>query len=405
MKQTFLSVRQLSLYNLKRRLFRTACLSVVVAVLAFTLFGGAIMASSLQNGMSSMEQRLGADLMVVPKGQGEQTEAILLQGIPDYFYFDGSVAKEVAQADGVTQVSSQFFLASLSAVCCSVPVQLIGYDPETDFVIQPWIAKTYSGTIGDGQLIVGSNIVLGSNNTLKFFNHTFTVAAKLDKTATGLDSSVFMNMNTMQTLLDAAKKMRVKFLSDGEPEGSISAVLVKIDKNYRADAVESAIRSAVTDADIDIVKPQAMMQGISKNLDSLVGYIHTLSAVFWILAIVILAVVFSVTINERKKEFAVFRILGATRKKLVEIVLTESLFVSLAGGVLGTAAASIIVFPFSTYIGEKLQLPYLQPSAGVILGALGLSLLLSFAVGPLASIYSAVKISKAEAYMTMREGE
>jgi len=69
------------------------------------------------------------------------------------------------------------------------------------------------------------------------------------------------------------------------------------------------------------------------------------------------------------------------------------------------AAASLVVFPFSAYIGERLQLPYLEPEIGAVLGVLALSLLLSFLVGPLASIYSAVKISKAETYLTMREGE
>ncbi|MEI6100343.1 MAG: ABC transporter permease [Eubacteriales bacterium] len=403
--KTSLSTRRISTYNLKRRPFRTVCLIIVVAVLAFTLFGGSIMTISLQSGMKSMEQRLGADLMVVPKGQAVKTEGILLKGEPTYFYFSGSVAKEIAQVKGVSQVSSQFFLASLAASCCAVPVQLIGYDPATDFVVQPWIAKTYPSVLGDGQLIVGSNIVEASDHTIKFFNRIFPIAAKLEKTATGLDNSVFMNMNTMQNMVAAAKERNLKFISSGEPEGSISAVLIKIDKNANADTVAHAISAAVSDADIEIVKPQAIIQGVSNNLGSLVVYIQTLSAIFWILAVVILAVVFSVTINERKKEFAVFRILGATRKKLVGLVLTESFYVSAAGGVLGTALASIVVFPFSTYIGEKLQLPYLQPPVDVILVALVLSLLLSFAVGPLASIYSAVKISKAETYITMREGE
>ena len=85
--------------------------------------------------------------------------------------------------------------------------------------------------------------------------------------------------------------------------------------------------------------------------------------------------------------------------------MTESLILSAMGGVAGTAAAGVLVLPFSAYIGERLQLPYLQPNTGVVLGILALSLLLSSAVGPLASIYAAVRISRAETYLTMREGE
>jgi putative ABC transport system permease protein len=115
--------------------------------------------------------------------------------------------------------------------------------------------------------------------------------------------------------------------------------------------------------------------------------------------------VFSGSINERKKEFAVIRVLGATRKKLAAIVLSESSLAGLAGGVIGIVLAALVVFPFSTYIGDRLQLPYIQPRGMAIVGSIAASLLLSFIVGPLASLYSAVKISRAETYYTLREGE
>jgi putative ABC transport system permease protein len=70
--------------------------------------------------------------------------------------------------------------------------------------------------------------------------------------------------------------------------------------------------------------------------------------------------VFSGSIHERKKEFALLRILGATRKKLVAIVLGESSLAGLAGGAAGVILASLAVFPFSTLINERLELPYLE---------------------------------------------
>jgi putative ABC transport system permease protein len=64
-----------------------------------------------------------------------------------------------------------------------------------------------------------------------------------------------------------------------------------------------------------------------------------------------------------------------------------------------------VVFPFSTLIGERLGLPWLEaPFFSITLLALG-SLFLSALAGPLASLYSAFRISRAETYFTMREGE
>lgn len=403
MKQTSLSIMRLSIYNVKRKLFRSVCLCFVVGILAFTLFGGSILSISMKNGMSSMKQRFGADLMVVPKGYEAKTEGILLKGEPNYFYFNQSIIKKIKKIKGISRVSSQFYLTSLSQSCCSTQVELIGFDPDTDFVVQPWISKTYSGAIEDGQLIVGSNVILDKHNTLKFYGDTYHVAAQLEKTATGLDDSVYMNMNTMQQLFAGAKKVGMYFLKEQDPKSSISTVLIKLNEKYDADKISKEIKSNVPN--VDVIVPKTMYKSISNNLDSLNVYIHTISAVLWILTIVVLAIVFSVTINERKKEFAIFRILGATRKKLIGLLLTESLVISIIGSLFGTIAASVIVFPFSTYIGVQLQLPYLLPQEGVIAGVLGLSLLLSIIVGPLTSVFSAVKISRAETYITMREGE
>ncbi|MFU0828256.1 MAG: FtsX domain-containing protein [Lachnoclostridium sp.] len=403
MKQPSFFLMRMSVCNLKRKIFRTVCLIFLVAVLGFTLFGGFILTSSLKNGMASMKNRLGADLMVVPKGYEKKTEGILLKGDPNYFYFNQSLVPKIAQAEGVLQVTGQFFLTSLSEDCCTVAVQLIGFNPDTDFVIQPWISKTYSGFVEDGQLIIGSDITPEKDNTLILFGKSYPVAAQLEKTATGLDYAVFMNMNTMQRLFFDAKKAGINFLAEQDPQKSVSTVLVKIDKNYDPKVVAQNIYSFVSD--IEVIIPKIMLNSISNNLESLVVYIRILAFLLWFLSIVILTILFSVTIHERKKEFALLRVLGATRKKLIRIILTESLYVSLLGGIFGIILASMIVFPFSAYIGDRLQLPYLQPQLDVITDYLILSLFFTFITGPLSSVAFALKISRAETYITMRKGE
>lgn len=394
---------KLSVYNLKRRPFRTTCLIIIAAVLAFTLFGGSILTISLKNGMNSMKQRLGADLMVVPDGYEADMEGILLKGEPGCFYFDDSIVQQIAQIKGVSEVTPQFFLTSLSSSCCSAQVQLIGFDPDTDFVIKPWITKTYESVIEDGYFIAGSDIVLESDHTLKFFNHSYPVAAQLEKTATGLDSSVFMSINTMKKLFAAAREGGMNFIFGEDPEGAVSSVPIRIDKGYDLETVANNIRSGIPN--VEVIVSQKMIAGLSENMETLIVYIRVLSAVIWIFASIIMMVAFTVTINERKKEFAIFRILGSTRRKLGAIILTESLFVSATGSISGAAAASAVVFPFSNYIGARLKLPYLEPEAGTVFGVLLLCMIFSVVVGPLASVYSAVKISRAETYLSMREGE
>ncbi len=401
-----LTTRRLSVYNLRSNPFRTASLIFVVLILAFATFGGSLLSQSLKNGLGSLKERLGADLAVVPLDHEADYEGILLSGQPEKFYFDQSIEQQIEQVEGVSKVSSQFFISTLAAACCSVPVQVIGFDPDTDFVIQPWIAKVYHEEIGDGQIIAGSDIVLNDTGTLKFFNDTYKVVAQLEKTSTGMDYSVYANMNTIKMLVAGAREAGMNLSVDvygTDVDHSVSTVLVKIEKGYDADTVTTNIRRHISG--ISIVKSQNVFASTANNMDVLLTFINTITFVLWLLAILVLAVMFSAMTNGRKKELALLRSVGATRGKICGIVLMESFLISILGGILGTMAASLIIFPFSTYTREKLGLPYLLPDAAVTLWLLGMSLLLSFAAGPLAAAYSAVKGSKAEAYISIREGE
>ena len=401
-----LNTGALSLENLKARPVRTACLAVVVSILAFTLFGGSILTLNLRQGLDTMTKRFGADLMVVPAGASGQAQALLLRGGTNYFYFDEAIADKIAGTKGIACASPQFFLTSLAESCCDAMVQLIAYDPVTDFVVQPWIAEKYHEAMKDGQLVVGSRIAVRGATTIRLIGNIYPVAARLSQSASGLDTSIFMTMNTMRLLVGRARAEGYTNFAVQEKEmqrGAVSAVLVKSAPSTSPSLLAQTIRKET--GGVDVLVSQGIFSTLAATLSGLVSYIHIFSTVLWILAVIILAAVFTLSIHERKKEFALLRILGATRKKLVAIVLGESSLTGLAGGIGGSVLASLAVFPFSTLISERLELPWLDaPFLKIIPLAAG-SLFLSVLAGPLASLYAALRISGAEIWFTMREGE
>jgi putative ABC transport system permease protein len=397
------TIFNLSFKNLRAKPVRTACLVVVVAILAFVLFGGSILTLSLRQGLAVMTKRFGADLMVVPKGASDQAQSLLLRGETGYFYFDADIVEKIEKTEGVVCASPQFFLTSLSTECCDDFVQLIAYDPQTDFVVQPWIAEKSGEKIADGQVVVGSRILERANGTIKLFNHEYPVAARLSGSASGFDTSIFMTMNTMRTLIDNAHAEKYGFIADSYGDEAISAVMVKTDPSKSPSALSWDIRR--TNENVDVLIAEGIFGSIAKTLNGLVKYIHVFSFALWILAVIILAAVFSGTIHERKKEFAILRILGATQKKLVGLVLSESFIAAGLGAVTGISLACIAVFPFSVLIGQKLELPFLDAPLFNIAILVLTSLFLSSLAGPLSSLYSALRISKAETYFTLREGE
>ncbi|MDR2142935.1 MAG: ABC transporter permease [Treponema sp.] len=406
MKKRVWNTGKLSLENLKAKPVRSACLVIVAAILACTLFGGSILALNLRRGLDTMTKRFGADLMVVPEGTSERAQSLLLRGAAGYFYFDQATAASVSRTEGIVRASPQFFLTSLAESCCDAMVQLIAYDPETDFVVQPWMAEKYSGSVEDGMLVVGGRIAVRADNTIRLLGHSYPVAARLSRSAGGLDTSIFMTMNTMRSLIGRARADGYDFLAVQEQEmrnGAVSAVLAKTDPSVSPARLAQSIRRI--NPGVDVVVSQRIFSGISETLAGLAGYIRLFSAILWVLAVIVLSAIFSLSVHERKKEFAVLRILGATRKKLVLVVLGESTLAGIAGGGAGILLASLVVFPFSTLISERIGLPYLDaPPFSIMLLVAG-SLVLSALTGPLASLYAAFRISGAETYYTMREGE
>ena len=136
-----ITIKRLALENIRRKPFRTAALITLTSLFAAVLFGSLIITSSLKGGIKGFKNRLGADLMIVPKGYEGQMENILLNGEPNYFYMDKSAEEIVRTVQGVKEASGQFYLTSLSESCCDFPIQIIGFEPDTDFLIQNW-AKT-----------------------------------------------------------------------------------------------------------------------------------------------------------------------------------------------------------------------------------------------------------------------
>ena len=324
MQEKALSTHRLSLLNLQRKPFRTWALITVVAVLSFVLCGGSIMTMSMENGIKGLEDRLGADIVVVPEGYDQEFQGVMIQGEPVYFFMDKDVIEKVRSCEAVEVASPQFYLASLNAECCGDSVPIIGFEPETDFTVQPWISEQYSKGLNYGEVIIGDDINVEEDGTILFFGKNYKVASRLERTGSGgVDVSCFVTMDTIADLYADAKEKGAYFKEGVTYENSISSIMVRVKEGYTLNQAMVQIRKA-TEGSVEIVQTQSMINSVGGSLGGVVSYLYVIAIVFWVLAVVLLSIVFSVTANERKKEFALFRILGATRKRLSNLILTES---------------------------------------------------------------------------------
>ena len=395
----------LALKNLIRRPGRTVALILLTALLALAAFGGSVVVRSLRQGLTSLESRLGADIIVVPSSAQSKVsfQNMLLQGTTGAFYMSAENLTRVREVEGVEVAAPQLFLASLKADCCSVKIQVIGFDPDTDFFVQPWIEQSYSRNLNDFDVVVGCKVEADVGENLRIYDTPCKVVGRLAATGTGLDTAVYCNLSTMKSLLQAAEAKGIshKVTSD-DSDDQISAIYVKVKEGYDIGQVNSKIQGHTRKA--SAIRTRSMLTDVSDSLTGISSTISGLIGIVWILALLILLLCFAMIVRERKREFAVLRLLGTSRAQLCKIVLSESFLCSLSGALLGIAVSALIVFPFTTLIEQKLALPYLQPAPSEILLLALLVVLATTFIGALASSWAALRLSRADPGTDLREG-
>lgn len=380
--------------NIKRQPVRTFFLSLLIFILAFVLFSGTFLVKSLNEGLASLSDRLGADIIVVPQGYDGKIEGALLRGEPNTFYFDIEAVDRIKRIEGVANASPQLFIATLSASCCSFPLQIIGVDFETDFNVKPWLSKHLKLPLKDNEIVVGSNIVGNIKGELKFFSQPFIIAARLSKTGMGFDNSVFMTMENARRLSKEYERIMQHPIAHNER--LISSVMVKLKTGYNAKKIANAISAEFKGEEIYPLISKQMMSNVSSGIENLSLYIRILIIALYILSFVVLIVSFSSIFNERRGEFAMMRIVGATKTWLALLASFEAFIISSIAAFLGTMVSLFIIILFNQAIVVYLKMPFLSPSIlWIALSAIGSFLIISL-IAPLSAIKTVFDFTKTE---------
>lgn len=390
--------------NIGRRPVRTVFMCLIVLFLSFTAFLGGYLIISLQNGLEGYRARLGADIAVMPSAaQGHGTvDNVLLQGITGNYYIPRSSLQKLDSIEGIEKKTCQFYLTSAKASCCSSRVQIIGFDPETDFTVMPWINSSLSGNISDGDIIIGADIAYPADGSLRFYGEKYHVAGQLEKTGTGLDNAVFTNRNTIKKMAQtAADTLESEALSGIDPETDASCVLIKVKDGYDAGAVADDINIHISK--VRAASSASMIGSVADGLGNVSVFIAAAIVGLWLISVIILAAVFVLMMNERKKEFAVLRIAGASQKMIVSAIASEAALICGFGSLAGIVISFIFISPLSEIIRLHFSLPFLQPGIDVLLllafGALTIPLI----IGIITAMLSSLKITKNETGLLLRE--
>ena len=141
-----------------------------------------------------------------------------------------------------------------------------------------------------------------------------------------------------------------------------------------------------------------LLRGLGSGMESpgfFTGIIRAGAIALGVLSALALAVLFFSLAKSRKKEFAILRRLGATRRKFIPIVFAETQALFLSGTITGSIAAAFAVCISGKYFGSKIGHPFLLPGTMETFQLVLFGLVISFIIGlAFASYYSVmVKVS------------
>ena len=388
--------------NLTHRRTRSLLMMFFVLLLSGTFFVSTLLMDSMEKSIAVTRDRMGADVILVSKEYSQDLQTAMFSGEPCTLYLGRDWVEKAAALEGAERVSSQMYIATLGAGCCDVSTQLIAFDPETDFIIKPWLERGEL-ELKTGEVVVGSRLVVEPGDPIMFYGARFTVAAKMEKTGMSYDNSVFMSYETARQLSQTESGKKNLNLSDFDQMTSM--VMMTAKEGTKPEELVHEFSGLYYKEPVTAVTANRLVSDAARNIRQFSVYSVLLTGLLLVTTVLALMTIFTITIHERLYEFGILASIGATRGQIVGGIVLEALLISAAGGLLGAALAWGGVFLFQNLLRVTLKIPYLDTPLGTCLPTAGKCMLIALGTGLLASAWAAWQISRKETDTLIREQE
>jgi putative ABC transport system permease protein len=378
--------------------FRSAliffCIGLVAAfaVLAAFVIQGA--QENMQLSLANMS-RLEADIVVFP------TKSAFTNSGVEFMDFKGLLG-ELSVIPGVAAVSPQLRLSTItdSPYCQKPELYVVAFDPTTDFTVLPKLTGTITKILGINKAIAGSLVAnLPGETNFNLAGSNLDLAGQLPPTGFSIDQSLFV---TFETALEIAHNPENQ--NEKNPQVALDAIpVILVKTNPGSDPHEVAKKILAKIPWITALDSQSFFQLGRANLTSLLNNVPGLLGVIWVLSFVSIGMVFSISVNARRREIGVLRVLGSSRAFVLRSLLMEGFVIALAGGVIGTFLSSLTIAFLRDKLIRLLGLPFASPTFFFLSRLIAVILALAILSVFLAALYPAWRISRQDPAVVLRK--
>ena len=376
----------------------------MLTIMSFVLVLGVFVA--MGQGLELSKQRLGADVIFLPEEVDADGYELLFTSQPETHYMDYSIYEEIAAMEEVAQASPQFYSQTIGGEsCCDLgeSMRVVGVDMDTDFILTPYFNLQDFDSLEDDQMILGGNFTDYMGKTMMVLNQRFTVVGELYPTGTGMDDTIFMNMDKARELTSQSPYFS-EIWAERDINSSVSAVMVKVKDGVDAEKFADRV-CRYSDLPIIYVSAGGTVSALQTQLEATMKVL----LVLWIISLLIAALAlfgrFNAIARDRKKEIGLMRAIGFQKSQVFQLVIGEACVMAVIGGVVGSVLACLAMEPAVSALEEVFMLPnsVWNVKAAVICFAAGA--VLSAVIGFVAALYPAVKSAKLEPQVAITQGD
>ena len=232
-----------------------------------------------------------------------------------------------------------------------------------DAVIGADVAQRLGYTLGNRLVLSHGDGKLASNDHA---DHPFTVVGVLQRTGTPVDRSIHVALEGMDAIHNG-------WMSSSQTPSQVTAVLVGLKSRAAVFSVQRVI------ADFQDEPLMAILPGVA--LDELWEVIGTGERSLRVMGLLVslvsfagLVAVISASLEQRRRELAILRTLGASPHDVLWLLAFEGLLVTLAGLISGALSSLLAMAAFSDWAtatwGMTWQARWLNASEWALLGAI-----------------------------------
>jgi putative ABC transport system permease protein len=417
-----------------RRKFRTflTVFGIVIGIFAFTVMGS--MALKLNKMIDGGKRYITGQISISPKGTD------YMSGTSSTLPVD--TLNKIAKVEGVEAVEGSVSLSvdepnldEAASMSFSQPATIYSMDPDSGFKNRNWETlymkdgKVIDKNSQKSDINVGSSVALDKSwhvgDKVKIRGREFNVVGVLEKTMTGPDSYVFMNIDIARELYVESNPFLKSLKDQSDSAITLSPqALAKLPADVRAqmqkaksfnmaDISTAASVSWKDDVDADklsntikdqfkdkvtVMSPKKMGEMIDKASGTMNAIILGAALLALVVGLFSIVNTMVMSISERTKEIGIKKALGASNSSIAREYTLEAGMIGLIGGIIGGGLGMLTAILINQKMASKGAEIFLVQT-NFMIGVL----VFSFVIGIIAGFIPAMRAAKLKVVDAIRE--